>query len=346
MDEARARFMEEPPPERFFPRVGVGQGATAFRGYISPEAAANFAREDDEYAYKQDRMETDMDSNALTRLQNRSRSRLLPYTEAAGIAAARTSKVQSESAERLNPFMEQAQKERALTDVDQYASERRVMPGQEKLEIAENQGKLEAIESGDDKLRSGGISPALYDMHLRRLPQTLPRAERQRQARIASLRIQNEQPEVQAIEEELMDLNDPAEREKYLQDDMDDETGLRFTRINPKASPAEINRLLAKARTRKFREAKEKEGVIQLHRGAGHLDDIIGDYTRQITNYEKNPVDGEEPAEIKAARAERAKMIKQRGLILQRLGILPGDDVPAPASTGTQAPSRWGKLAP
>src|SRR5687767_13016945 len=86
IEAARAEFYGEPPPAYFFPPVPVAKGNTAFGGYVSPAFAAQTALEMSDFYEKDDDRRTKLELNLGQRQAAASRSRILPFSEAATIA--------------------------------------------------------------------------------------------------------------------------------------------------------------------------------------------------------------------------------------------------------------------
>lgn len=357
----RAAFYGERLPAYEFP-VPIGQGGTAFGGYISPDLAAQSAMEMDDFYSRQDDSRTKQEENLTRRLQSRSRNQIFPHSTQAEIAAQRARAAQAAANERLSPFIEDATREQALTNVDQEQATRRALPGVEELAAEERQTRMDTVKSGEDRIK--GIDPLAYDFHYRQLSDPkIPPRERQRLARNAALRLQNDAPFVAAIEDEAIESGDPEFRKKYLQDDLDEETGARFTRIKKGVDIGEVNALLRKRAYTKEQKARDEMELKQAREE--RIANAAYDNNRLVALKEAKAttsIVAKDPNADPAVRKAALDELQQIDAAIKELALKPtarpertpagkraDTAVPAPVSDPAQKPltkpvqSRWSK---
>jgi len=265
LDEARARFEGQPPPSRFFPPVG--QGRTAFGGYISPSAAAKFALEDEEIDYARDRMATQMEGNALSRLQSRSRSRLMPFTEAAAIAGEEARKAEYETARRLAPVSERAKEQALLTQADTSEALRESIPERAELEKLEREKRMDALlteDPAEQELRKWTDDPndlMTYRSLFNRTDPTLPKQDRQSAAWRKTMRIRNDREAIADLHEAIADGRlAPDALDSLVDYEMDDDGAFYGEYIKPdKEARRAVMRIRAENAIRKDKLARERE---------------------------------------------------------------------------------------
>jgi hypothetical protein len=330
------------PEPYFFPPPG--RGTNAFGSYVSPQFAAQTALQMDAMDLERDEASIKMEENAMQRLTNQSKRRALPFLEAADIAKAKLAARQAELDEENSPFLAGERREQALTNIEQDQATRRQLPGTEELGAMEREARIEELRSADPhekelaRLTKGNPAAlAAYGSFLRSAPTQMAGDKAKRHAFNSALSYLRDQEAVAAI-----DALDATEKSTRLRDELLDDVSDSLTGeylgsvVRKGVDPKKVAEAVKSARNVKRLDAYKEKEIAQQHKAVDHLNDVVGDLARQITAFEKSPAGlaGEEPpSEIQEARAERAKLIRQRGLLLKKMGILPDDDDKTPAAT-------------
>lgn len=254
IDRIRRDLLEEPIAPQYFPDVPIGGGRTLMSDYISPQAANYYRKQRVERDLFFDNAETKMATNDFSRFEMDQRRQALPFATQADIARNRLVPKQVAAEEEILPYETEAAIQQRIQQMRASESAGRVLPSAEAATIQENERRA----AGEDELKQLGIDPLAYDYHLRTIDKNLPAKERQRQAKNATLRLQNDAPYVAAIEDEALESGDPEFRKKYLQDDRDPETGARFTRVRDDVDVGEVNALLRKRAYTKEQKARDE----------------------------------------------------------------------------------------
>lgn len=257
---ARSEFFDEPMEPEFF--VPIGQGRTSFGQYIAPSRAVASGMKMRDFYSQLDEQDTQSAERFTKRLELGSRNRILPYSERATIAEQKLAREKAESGRNLNPFNERRAMEETQLETEQAQAARQMLPSAQKLQGLQTQDAIESIESGEKDIQRDKIDPLAYDFNLRTIQAANPKLdvkEAQRQARNAALRMRNDAPYIEAIEEEALQTADPRFRVKFLEDVRDPETGARFTRIRDDAPQDQVAAFLRKNTYNRARVAREQE---------------------------------------------------------------------------------------
>jgi hypothetical protein len=294
---ARDEFLEEPQPDRFFPRSG---SSGSFGPYYSGEQIANASLDSDKYLGAKDDLLTRRYQNEFQRRDYMSRSRVMPYSEAADIASQKSRAVRSASEERLNPFMEEADKEQAMTSAETSRAIRGGIGERAELEKVERAKRMEALMSDDpeeQKLSKWTNDPqdlltyrALYN----RVDPKLPKQERQAAAFRKTVRLAQDREVIGALHEAAASGIVKAEAiDALLEPEMDDKGNYYgdYIKQDPAARRA-VQRILANNATQKMKMAQEKEERIasQSDRAAmlRVLSDRESEYRKIVADEPKN----------------------------------------------------------
>lgn len=318
--------MGEETPSQYF------VGDEDLRAYTNPNFAARSRLILDDVLTKRDEQETQMAENFTRRLGAREKSKILPFSTAAEIANHRSRTAQAESDLRNNPFMEAQQRETAQTTADEQAAERRLLPLKEQT----TQAELEREASGAPQAIKDGVHPLAYDLFLREVMKEkgadgLPDKEIQRQAKNRALRLANDAPYVEAVEQEALELGDDTLRSKFIEDFRDEETGARFSRLKPDADPAEVSKYLRKHTYSRQKAAEEKAQWYREKEYANTGINVLREEREDIDNaITKRRFEGD-PAGLAAAEARRKEIMDEIASLRKTLLDTPKSSASKPA---------------
>jgi len=256
---SRDDFMGEQ-SSQFFP--SVDQGRTGLSPYVEGGYAASSRLAMDDLLAKRDEQNTQLAENYTRRLQAENRARLMPFTAAAEIAAAKFHARKSGLDEEISPFLAEEDKARAQLNTDRYTADRENLPAKSLLEGLQAEDAAANWEPSDpDKYQAKLLSVTKnprdlinYDDIYEESDKAMPKSERRKLAYYKAMALMEDREAVSAIESMLAD--DPQymnKRKALVVDEISPKTGrVRGSYINPNADIAEVNRMVRQYNSRKF----------------------------------------------------------------------------------------------
>ena len=312
----RARFTGEALPSPWDPPSG--QGNTMLGAYIPVGYAATSQMQLDDFASKRDDQRTQLSNNYLRRRENENRLRLMPIVTDADIAAANFRKTQAELDRDMADELAEERRQQALLGAQQAKYGLEMLPQKARLEALETADRITASQFKDpyqDKLKGMTKDPRhllIYEDVLQSADPKLPPAARQTKAFNTAAALIQDQPSVEAIEAQIMDLPDYEDvRKKLIQDEITPDGRYLGSRVAPTANRAEVNRLIRKHETWKQRKAVSDEQRRDANATMRYLDGESRDLITRIRDLEQRaksiiPTEADK-AELAATKAELAK---------------------------------------
>jgi len=339
----RARFTGESLPSPW-DSPPSGQGNTMLGAYIPVGYAATSQMQLDDFASKRDDQRTQLSNNYLRRRENENRLRLMPIVTDADIAAENFRKTQAELNRDMANELAEERRQQALLGAQQAKYGLEMLPDKAKLEALETTDRITASQFKDpyqDKLKGMTKDPRhllIYEDVLQSADPKLPPAARQTKAFNTAAALIQDQPSVEAIESQIMDLPDYEDvRKKLIQDEITPDGRYLGSRVAPTANRAEVNKLIRKHETWKQRKAVSDEQRRDANATMRYLDGESRDLSSRIRQLEERMSKLKEPsesdkAELAAAKAEQDK-VKAR---MKKVAESFDDDRPA---ASTEAPA-------
>jgi len=312
--------------------------------YIPVGYAATSQMQLDDFASKRDDQRTQLSNNYLRRRENENRLRLMPIVTDADIAAENFRKTQAELNRDMADELAEERRQQALLGAQQAKYGLEMLPDKAKLEALETTDRITASQFKDpyqDKLKGMTKDPRhllIYEDVLQSADPKLPPAARQTKAFNTAAALIQDQPSVEAIESQIMDLPDYEDvRKKLIQDEITPDGRYLGSRVAPTANRAEVNKLIRKHETWKQRKAVSDEQRRDANATMRYLDGESRDLSSRIRQLEERMSKLKEPsesdkAELAAAKAEQDK-VKAR---MKKVAESFDDDRPA---ASTEAPA-------
>jgi len=322
----RARFTGEALPSPW-DSPPSGQGNTMLGAYIPVGYAATSQMQLDDFASKRDDQRTQLSNNYLRRRENENRLRLMPIVTDADIAAENFRKTQAELNRDMANELAEERRQQALLGAQQAKYGLEMLPDKAKLEALETTDRITASQFKDpyqDKLKGMTKDPRhllIYEDVLQSADPKLPPAARQTKAFNTAAALIQDQPSVEAIESQIMDLPDYEDvRKKLIQDEITPDGRYLGSRVAPTANRAEVNKLIRKHETWKQRKAVSDEQRRDANATMRYLEQEGDNLSFRIRDLEKrmgevmNPPESDK-AELAAAKAALDKITKRKAKV-------------------------------
>lgn len=295
--------------------------------YIPVGYAATSQMQLDDFATKRDDQRTQLSNNYLRRRENENRLRLMPIVTDADIAAANFRKTQAELDRDMADELAAERRQQALLNTEQARYGLEMLPQKAALETLETSDRLanwQPTDAYQAKLARMSKDPRhllIYEDALNSTDPKLPPAARQTKAFNTAAALIQDQPSVEAIEAQIMDLPDYEDvRKKLIQDEITPDGRYLGSRVAPTANRAEVNKLIRKHETWKQRKAVSDEQRRDANATMRYLEQEGDNISFRIRDLEKRMGETKDPpesdkAELAAAKAELEKIKKRKAKV-------------------------------
>jgi hypothetical protein len=311
---SRARFLGEDYPETYFP--SVGRGRTAFSANISGDLAAATRLELDDILAKRDDQETRAADNSYRRLELADRRRILPFSTEAQIATEKARRTEAEQDEADSPFIHEDNRSIRQAHSVKRAAELEDLPSVRADEKITRKARAEAWETADSteaKLQGLTKNPAVHQAYrsfLDRGDPKMPKAARRQAAFKEALRLEQDAPGIQAIDEAIAD-GEQINRDDLLEPVDDGENFYGFRLKNDPKVRAQVAALAAKRNTQKARDAQRRLDTADQREESARLRILLSNVEQRLKADPENPEllaeQGEYIAGLKEASPQRAR---------------------------------------
>jgi hypothetical protein len=315
LSDSRRRLFDEGPETRFFPSTPQ-QPANGFSSWTGPRKSLNDMETVEEILARRNQREALLARNASEMRDLEARDRLRPYANAADIETAKLREVEAREDAADSPFIHEDNRSIRQAHSVKRAAELEDLPSVRADEKITRKARAEAWETADSteaKLQGLTKNPAVHQAYrsfLDRGDPKMPKAARRQAAFKEALRLEQDAPGIQAIDEAIAD-GEQINRDDLLEAVDDGENFYGFRLKNDPKVRAQVAALAAKRNTQKARDAQRRLDTADQREESARLRILLSNVEQRLKADPENPEllaeQGEYIAGLKEASPQRAR---------------------------------------